>query len=93
MPIRLDKKTKENFRVDLMRAIKLQVQLFDALGTIEAGTGILSNLDAIVQEEAGAFDKVEEVKFTERDINAILYRLERDGKPCNHRNTHRSKIG
>lgn len=88
MAIRLDKKTKENFRVDLIRAIRLQVQLFDALGTIEAGTGILRNLDAIVQEEAGAFDKVEEVKFTEKDINAILYRLERDGKPCNH-NTHR----
>lgn len=80
MAIRLTKKVKANFRVDLLRAVKLQVELYDALGTVEAGIGVMRNLDTIVQEEAGNFDRPEEVKFKDKDINHILYRLERDGK-------------
>lgn len=78
--IRLKKDDKLEFAALYLEAVKLQIQLFDKLGEIEAieAVGMLTGLDEAVRGEASNWTAPDLVKLHVADINAVLADVERE---------------
>jgi hypothetical protein len=78
MAIRIrDVSTREDVRLAIQKAIRQQVQTFDALSNVEHELGFdLINLESVVS--AAASDADGEYELSEEDFRNILRELERE---------------
>jgi hypothetical protein len=78
MAIRIkDASTREDVRLAIQKAVRLQVQTFDALRDVEHELGFdLANLDSIVSTAASDADG--QYQLSEDDFKYLLRELERE---------------
>ena len=77
MAIRIKASAREDVRLAIQTAVRLQIQTFDALSEVEHEMGFdVANLEAAVS--AAASDADGEYQLTEDDFKCMLRELERE---------------
>jgi hypothetical protein len=78
MAIRIKKADREQVRSLYTKAVRAQVEVYNALAEFEDVTGHLSGLDDYVRAEASDWMNPEDVKINDETLNAMLATLKRE---------------
>lgn len=76
--VTIEKEQREEIRKLVQNAVSIQVQLYNALGEIEAVTGLLSGLDDEIRREASDWMNPEDVKIDDSTLDGMFADVEKE---------------